>query len=45
MNSLKQLEEIANQFIESEDFVVREAGRKIKAILHYLKMYYESPSG
>jgi hypothetical protein len=41
MNSLKQLEEIANELIESEDLVVREAGRKIKAILYYLKTYYE----
>jgi len=45
MNSLRQLEEIANQLIESEDLVVKEAGRKIKAILHYLKIYYEPHSG
>ncbi len=44
MNNLRRLEEIANEFVESEDLVIREAGRKIKAILYYLKIYYESHS-
>jgi hypothetical protein len=44
MNNLERLEEIANELIESREPVVREAGRKIKAILYYLKMYYEPHS-
>lgn len=41
---LDLLEKIAEELVNSEDLVVREAGLRIRSIARYLKWYHESPS-